>query len=289
MKITKESCAAWKIFLDNQDNRGHAKRVITGDDIDEHVNACWGSALNTVNRIQEDLPDLKPKRILEIGCSTGLNCYALQELYPTAKVIGIEPEYEALRVAKLMMNSELKTQPEFFQGFGEKLPFSDGSIDLIVCHTVIEHVDDVAKVIEEIARVLSEYGAAHVDAPNYRFPYEPHLGIFTVPGFGKKFVKLTALIQGQWRHREFVNHLKFVNPRMLEQTFEKYQLEWHNRAVDKLYSVAIGSIEVKKYRFIANILKILTFFKISSTLLSIISALGLYPSVLYTLRKRNHV
>jgi ubiquinone/menaquinone biosynthesis C-methylase UbiE len=285
MQLTEQGLKVWQAFLANQDNHGHAKRVLAGPHIDVHVNACWKSALDTATRIKSELPDIKPRRILEIGCSAGLNCYALQQTYPNAEVIGIEPEQEAVNVARAMLNGESTAQLHFQQGFGEKLPLADESADLIVCHTVIEHVNDVETVINEMSRVLSPSGFIHLDAPNYRFPYEPHLGIVTIPSFGKKFVKFSALLQGRWKQRNFLNHLKFVTPASLQRHFSKYGLQWHNRSIDKLDAAMNGYGDIKKYRRIAKFLKLLHRFGLGKPIVSALGAAGLYPSVLYTLRK----
>ncbi|ODU31807.1 MAG: hypothetical protein ABS93_00515 [Thiobacillus sp. SCN 62-729] len=202
--------------------------------------------------------------------------------------MGIEPEHEAVNAALAMRKTDQTPQPHFEQGFGEYLPLPDSGVDLIVCHTVIEHVNDVEAVVREMARVLSPIGAIHLDAPNYRFPYEPHLGIFTIPALGKAFVKFTALLQGRWSQRNFVNHLKFVTPGTLQRQFRKYGLQWHNRAIDKLQAAASGNADIQKYRMIAKLLNALQRLGIASLIVSTISVLGLYPSVLYTLRKRTN-
>ncbi len=287
MDISQQEREAWQVFLGNQDNRGHASRELSGPDIDSHVNACWKSAMATAIRVKSDLPTLYPKRILEIGCSAGLNCYALQKVYPNAEVLGVEPEREAINVAKAKLYDGLANQPIFQQGYGEQLPLQDRSVDLIVCHTVIEHVNDVEAVIGEMARVLSPSGAVHLDAPNYRFPYEPHLEIFTIPELGKGFVKFTALMQGRWEQRHFVNHLKFVTPSMLQRHFKKHGLLWHNRALDKLKAAVKGEGEIKKYRAISRLLNLLSRLGIGPLIIFTIGALGLYPSVLFTLRKKS--
>ena len=288
MQLTEQSQQAWAQFLDNQDNHGHARRVLHGADIDAHVQACWHSSRTTTKRIKADLPDLKPRRILEIGSSAGLNCYSLQQEYPCAEVIGIEPEHQAVNAANAMRSKDQTRQPRFEQGFGENLPLPDGTIDLIVCHTVIEHVNDVEAVVREMARVLSLTGAIHLEAPNYRFPYEPHLGVFTVPLLGKTFVKFTALLQGQWSQRNFVNHLKFVTPGSLQRLFKKYGLHWHNRAIDKLRDAASGTADIKKYRLIGKVLGAFQRIGVAPLIIATIGTLGLYPSILYTLRKQTH-
>lgn len=284
--LNEEAKCAWKEFLGNQINLGHVIREFSGTDIEEHVETCLYSAKATVGQIKAHLPDLTPKQILEIGSSVGLNCFALQQAFPEAEISGIEPEQQAVNVAIAMRQATSSRQPNFSLGYGEQLPLPDSSVDLIVCHTVIEHVNDVDAVIKEMARVLSPTGVIHLDAPNYRFPYEPHLRIFTIPLLGKGFVKFCALLQGQWKHKNFINHLQFVTPATLQCQFKKYGLQWQNRAVEKLNAAASGTADIKKYRQIAKALKVMQRFGLTRIIISIIGALGFYPSVLYTLRKK---
>lgn len=69
----------------------HQKNIGWGD-IDSHINSCIKSARATVARVKSDLGNLLLRVILEIGCSSGLNCQALQEAFLDSEVIGLEPE-----------------------------------------------------------------------------------------------------------------------------------------------------------------------------------------------------
>lgn len=46
------------------------------------------------------------------------------------------------------------------------LPFADGSLDLVTCNMVVEHLDDPARAFAEVARCLSSTGALVVKTPN---------------------------------------------------------------------------------------------------------------------------
>jgi len=285
--LTEKAVQSWDVFLNNQDNKGHLERINNVENIEEYVRLCFDSSNKMTSRVKADLPNnFEPKSILEIGSSAGLNCYALQMAYPSAQVTGVEPEEVAVAAAK-SMEQKKDPSPTFIVGFGETLPFDDMSFDLIICHTVIEHVQDVKSVIGEMSRVLMVGGAIHLDAPNYIWPYEPHLEIYTIPIFGKWFVKLTAILQGKKKHIGFLNHLKFVTPGQLQRAFKQNGLVWKNRAKTKLLSASRGEGSIIKYKKSALCLFILNKIGVSDFVICALLFVGLYPSVMYTLQKHH--
>lgn len=62
------------------------------------------------------------------------------------------------------------SKPQVF-GDAKSLPFRDSSIDAVACFEVLEHVDDPARVLLEIERVLRPGGFAYVSMP---FLYPVH-------------------------------------------------------------------------------------------------------------------
>ena len=287
MKINNQVFKKWDNFLNNEKNHGHATREVIGGTISNHIDLCYASAMCTANRISLDVADsdVLPVNILEIGSSTGLNCFALSKVFPNAKVFGVEPERLAVNVANSMKDEDCKNI-DFLIGVGEKLPFEDGLFDLIVCHTVIEHVNDPSKVISEMNRVLKHSGNIHLEAPNYFWPYEPHLQIICIPLFGKWLVKLLAVLQGKGKLCGFIDHLKFVHPRYLEAEFKLNGLNYHNRVakkIDDIFNSKGGT--VLKYYKISKFLYILKHFGLARLVKFIILKSHLYPSVLYTLSR----
>ena len=52
---------------------------------------------------------------------------------------------------------------------GENLPFSSRTFDIALCCDVLEHVDDIERVIAEISRVLKTGGIFFYDTINRTF------------------------------------------------------------------------------------------------------------------------
>ena len=56
----------------------------------------------------------------------------------------------------------------------EVLPFEPGSFEIVISNHVIEHVEDQALHLKEIARVLRPGGVCYLATPNKLWPMEPH-------------------------------------------------------------------------------------------------------------------
>src|SRR5262249_6810148 len=67
----------------------------------------------------------------------------------------------------------------FVTGRGEALPFDSGSFDLILSFDVLEHVQDVKRVMAECARVLTPGGRLMTAFPQFYQPVGSHLELFT--------------------------------------------------------------------------------------------------------------
>lgn len=277
---------AWGTWLSLTRDRCHIHYRLEGSDLAEHIEVCFASARATAERIGRDVPDVVPKRILEIGCSVGFNCFALARHYGRARLVGLEPDVEAVMVGRAMARHGMG-DVAFVIATGERLPFPDGAFDLIVCHTVIEHVEDVGDVMSEMARVLAPGGAIHLEAPNYRWPREPHLGVWCLPCLGKRTMRALARLQGQGRFVGYLDHLQMVTPRRLERLFDRHALVWENRVRTKLGMIADGDTAVvRAYRTLARILRMAGHLGLARPILAAAVALGMYPSLSYTAAHR---
>ena len=107
-------------------------------------------------------------RILEDGCGVGMYVEHLAPFGGT--VIGLEYDFE--RAAQAGRNS-----PHILNAAGEFLPLPSSSLDLILSHEVIEHLQDDRLGICEMVRVLQPGGRIVLFAPNRGYPFETH-GIY---------------------------------------------------------------------------------------------------------------
>lgn len=175
-------------------------------------------AAPSVDRV-EDWMGLKfaGKRVLVVGAGTGAEWVMLNRR--GASTFGIEPNKEALEILKL--KAELYEIPKgrIRKAVAEKIPYSENSFDFVYCFTVIEHVQNVEKSVDEMLRVCKVGGIVYIQTPDYRFPYEGHYKTAR-PGFSSKWLTtLKFWLAG--RPVSFLQTVNFVNAPDLDKIFMK--------------------------------------------------------------------
>jgi uridylate kinase, putative len=94
---------------------------------------------------------LKPKNALDVGCGTGRLVYWLRFLGVDA--FGIEISQDALELA------DKKIEPFLKVGDMTKIPYPEGSFDLVLSYDVLEHIErsKIKKAVSETIRVAKKY------------------------------------------------------------------------------------------------------------------------------------
>jgi SAM-dependent methyltransferase len=152
--------------------------------------------------------------VLDNGCGVGL--YLERLALEAKRALGLELDRERALEA-------VRRHPALVRALGERLPFPDGSFDLVLSHEVIEHVADDAAAIAEIVRALRRPspsgpgGRLVLFVPNRGYPFETH-GIF-------------------WRGRYRFGNIPFVNylPVGLRDRLAPHVRAYTARALERLF------------------------------------------------------
>jgi len=106
------------------------------------------------------LASLEPGQIvLDLGSGAGLDCFfAAGKVGPTGRVIGVDMTPEMIEQARMHASRLGLRNVEFREGFLERLPVEDDSVDVVVSNCVINLAPDKAPVFREIFRVLKPGG-----------------------------------------------------------------------------------------------------------------------------------
>jgi ubiquinone/menaquinone biosynthesis C-methylase UbiE len=154
--------------------------------------------------------DLNNKQILVVGGGTGAEVFYIYKNFKNTSVFTIEPFKDAIRI--LNKKAELLNFPieNIKQAFSENLPFDNNSFDIVICFTVLEHVNDVEKSIQEMYRVCNENGVVMIETPNYLFPEEQHYKVTIFPpNISKVLARLNLKLYGKYTN--FFESLNFFN------------------------------------------------------------------------------
>ncbi|MEL6608484.1 MAG: bifunctional 2-polyprenyl-6-hydroxyphenol methylase/3-demethylubiquinol 3-O-methyltransferase UbiG [Pseudomonadota bacterium] len=111
----------------------------------------------------DTLVDWQGADVLDLGCAGGFMAEALADR--GARVTGIDPAADAITAARAHA-AQGGLEISYDVGVGEALPYADASFDHVVCVDVLEHVQDLAQVCREIARVLRPGGHLLFDTIN---------------------------------------------------------------------------------------------------------------------------
>ncbi|MFV2091629.1 MAG: methyltransferase domain-containing protein [Hyphomicrobiales bacterium] len=100
------------------------------------------------------------KRILDIGCGTGVITRALAQRSDfKGKIVGIDFSRALIDAARNFARQEgLSKRIEFRVGNSHSLDELDNSYDLVLAHTLVSHVSDPASVVADAARVVAPGG-----------------------------------------------------------------------------------------------------------------------------------
>ncbi|MGB5012341.1 MAG: methyltransferase domain-containing protein [Candidatus Dechloromonas phosphoritropha] len=146
--------------------------------------------------IDSDLDSLQSgARILEVGAgSLLLSCQLMREGF---EVTALEPigdgfsHFDQMRQIVMDKARSLGCCPAILDRPAEVLA-TVNHFDYAFSVNVMEHVDDVARVLENVGKSLTFGASYRFTCPNYLFPYEPH---FNIPTFFSK--QLTERLLGR--------------------------------------------------------------------------------------------
>lgn len=130
---------------------------------------------------------LADRDVLDIGTGSGFIASALAKRAGSVLSVDVNDE-------RLVRDFEYKRVDS------ERLPCPDESFDIVVSNHVIEHVNDQALHLREVARVLRPGGLCYLATPNRWRVVEPHFRLpflsWLPPNLRDGYVRLTR--RGEW-------------------------------------------------------------------------------------------
>jgi len=97
---------------------------------------------------------------VDVGCGTGTEVRRFAGLVgQIGRAVGVEP-HEGLRA--VAEERSAGTTAQYLDGDATALPFDDGTVDVLRCERVWQHLDDPEQAAREVARVLAPGGRAAI-------------------------------------------------------------------------------------------------------------------------------
>ncbi|KUJ80394.1 hypothetical protein AVO45_04900 [Ruegeria marisrubri] len=129
-----------KMFADSMDERQSDPKM-------EEIVASYLATL----RLSEN------STVIEVGAGAGAVTRRIAAHSHPSKVIGFEPSKGFVAEAKVRGNGY--SNLEFIVADGASLPVDDGSVDAVIMHTVLTHVENPKELVAEAFRVLKSGGS----------------------------------------------------------------------------------------------------------------------------------
>ena len=102
--------------------------------------------------------------VLDLGCGTGTLVVLLKRKYPTAEIVGVDPDPKALqRAQKKVRRASVAVQLD--EGFAaDELPYEAGTFDRVLSSFMLHHLEEHEreKTLREVLRVLKPAGMFHL-------------------------------------------------------------------------------------------------------------------------------
>ena len=129
-----------------------------------------------IGHIEKYIDNLKPEKILDMGCAIGNSTLPFAKIFPDSEIHGIDVASPCLRYAHARANA-LGVTAHFSQQNAEKTDFSNETFDLVTSCLFLHETshDAVPKIINESYRLLKPGGwMIHLDVyPFHRDAIEP--------------------------------------------------------------------------------------------------------------------
>jgi MPBQ/MSBQ methyltransferase len=123
-------------------------------------------ARRRITNVLRLLPGLAGRRFLDVGC--GMGTFAIEAARLGAHAVGLDLTAQALAAARRVAGQEGVRRVAFVRADAARLPFRDGSFDVVLAADLTEHLDDatLAAVLGEARRVLRPEGELVIYTPD---------------------------------------------------------------------------------------------------------------------------
>ena len=191
------------------------------------VQAQWPSIQRLHAWLLEQLGPLPGIHVIDVGCGTGEDVRGLAvSVGPSGSATGVDPSETMLGEARRRAEAA-RNRAHFVRGSADRLPAAAGSLDLVRCERVLQHLADPSVAVREMARVLRPGGRIGLIDTDWRtlatWPGDPHVaaawredwGGVPSPGVGAQLLDL--VLHHGFADARLATEALVLRPRTLDQ------------------------------------------------------------------------
>ncbi len=234
-----------------------------------------------------EIPHRKINIVADIGSGFGHWAMGMGKYFQ--KVYGIESDQKCIQIAKLQKQLHNAENVEFISGKAEAVPLEDESVDFIFFNQVVEHVESVAKSLDECQRILRPDGLLYLATGNYLWIRERHYNMAMLPLMPKWLFRIWAKIRG--KNPDFINHINYITPRALDRQLVSRGLLVQKNICESLIEDILQGKEAlpDRYRSLRHILQMYTLPFLHPILAQlkwwVVYKIGFYPVIILIAKK----
>lgn len=164
----------------------------------KHLREHWWSDAFTAF-LEETLRPKPGKRILDVGCGTGIAEVSLARLrLSQVKLFGVDLVFDRVREASEVTRG-INARVGYAVADACRLPFADGAFDSTFCVAVLQHIRDISLALSELARVTREGGRILAVEPDNaaRYWFSSLASGTEAFEIGRRFFAALALARGE--------------------------------------------------------------------------------------------
>ncbi len=240
--------------------------------------------------------NIKGLRCLEVGAGFGINLIVWTKKFQI-EGFGLEPDGEGFEssygIARELLEENNIDKNRIIDAVGEKIPFPDNGFDFIFSSSVLEHVQNPKKVLDECLRVLKPGGVMMISYPNFHSFYDGHYGVLHPPifsqGFFERYIKHICR-----RDPSFSKTLRTeLNVLWTKKTLKELQLKYQFNILslgEDLFLERMLSLNFASWAgltIIKRILNILTRLKLNFLAAKFMLVTHTWGPIMVVLRKKN--
>lgn len=139
----------------------------------------------------------QPKNVLEVGSGEGFLVGYLKEIYPNVQFTASDINWKFVKIS-----AKNQTNANWIVCFGEELPFSRNTFDLVIACEVLEHVSFPELILKELQRVGNKWIILSV-------PNEPWWRLLNLARI--KYIKEMGNTPGHIQHWSLSGFSKFID------------------------------------------------------------------------------